>query len=176
MSIKEKLPMLNSKNRSVRYVGYAIYALVGLTVLGAIIGPEDNKDISKTTTDDTGHNTSTSQDPCLDDATLETAAETVLMQTGDFRTVDVYINEIDRAIQVEVEPSSIAYENPESFWSYIYYTVRSMRAESPCLDGKIGSVEVITKFPDYNVKTTYPYKAVLTKSEASKRTSTIVQR
>lgn len=173
MSLRDRLPMLNSDRRSIRYLGYITYSLLALILLGAIIGPAPQEDASNR---DASDNTDTAKQECLDDATLETAAETVLMQTGDFKTVDVFIDEYDKVIRVELEPSALAYEAPNDFWLYIYSTVRAMRAQSPCLDDRMNSVEVTTTLPDYKVVTTYPYKSVITRTESSDRTSSIMQR
>lgn len=163
--------MLNNKRRSVRYVGYTIYSLVALTLLGALLGSAPQEDASNKNITDS---TITIKTECLDDATMETAAKTVLMQTGNFKTVDVFIDEYDKVIRVEVEPSTLAYENPDDFWLYIYSTIRAMRAQSSCLDGRMNSVAVTTILPEYKVVTTYPYKSVITRTESADRTSSIM--
>jgi hypothetical protein len=50
MSIKEKLPLLNSDSKGTRMVGYVVYAFVGLMVLGAILPSPDTGDETTTTT------------------------------------------------------------------------------------------------------------------------------
>ncbi|MCJ7443747.1 MAG: hypothetical protein MUO26_04315 [Methanotrichaceae archaeon] len=39
MSIKDKLPLINSSNKGIRIVGYVFYVIVILVILGAILSP-----------------------------------------------------------------------------------------------------------------------------------------
>lgn len=50
MGITDKLPLLNSKSKSVRIVGYVVYAFVVLMILGALSGPATNTEGDKETT------------------------------------------------------------------------------------------------------------------------------
>jgi hypothetical protein len=50
MGIKQKLPLLNSNNRMVRYGGYVVYGFMALIVLGAILPHENTATINTTST------------------------------------------------------------------------------------------------------------------------------
>jgi hypothetical protein len=41
MGIKEKLPLVNSETKGIRIVGYAVYGIVLLMILGALVPSQD---------------------------------------------------------------------------------------------------------------------------------------
>jgi len=83
LSIKDKLPLLNSSNKILRLIGYGIYGVVGififLIILGLLIGPgENNKAVDKPVSIEGKANTSVTVPTVAADTVTEDTVNDVL--------------------------------------------------------------------------------------------------
>jgi hypothetical protein len=86
MSIKEKLPLLNSKSKITRIAGYVVYIFVGLFVLAAILpSPDTGGETAKKATTTTSTTTSAASDVEDDTGVLTEAAVRSLLPSGERR-------------------------------------------------------------------------------------------
>lgn len=157
--MKEKIPLINSQNTVVKIVGYVIYGLLALMILGAISPSPDTLGEVKTV-----------KESCISPSMFSIRTEDVLMQTGYFKSVKMLTFEGEK-ITLEVEPSGVAYSDPEMVKPYLYAAVEKTPA---CLG--IENVEITIKLTDYDLVLRYPFSAALNHTEYLVETSRIMQR
>jgi len=150
MSLKEKLPLLNSSSKATRIVGYAVYAFLGLIVLGMLSGPAPTTEVKG---DDPAEQSAEKEEECIDDTTYGVRAGDVLMQTGYFKKTDVLVYEGDR-IKVIVEPAALGYENVDAIQPFLFGAIS---ATPKCLGVK--DVEIEIELQDYDLTLEYPFEA-----------------
>jgi len=167
MSIKDKLPLLNSKNAGIRIVGYTSYGFLGLVLfLGILASVSPQREETTNVTD-------VPEEKCIGESAFSIETEDVLMQTGYFKSVYANIFERDghQTLEMEVTPSAQGYNDPENFKALLYSVVE----RAPVCLG-IENVKITLILTDYNEVLRYPFSAALNHTEDLEGTSTIEQK
>jgi len=168
MSLKEKLPLLNSSNKGIRIVGYVVYALMALFVLGVLSGPAPTAEVKGDVP--TEEQAAVEEDECMDEIDYSIRVEDLLMQTGYFKKASVLLYKDDR-IKITVEPATMGYTDADAIQPYLFGVVAGI---DKCFN--LHDVELVVKLIDYDVVLEYPYRDALTRDELTGRDWSIEQK